>query len=130
MCCQETGLYYVSSRYYDPEIGRWISPEPNVDYGEFDEGAGLLAYNVYAYCANNPIIYCDLTGEFLEYAVAAEVVVCVVVVVVAFVGVLLFEAHRTLKNGSKSRLNDKHTKPRPGRQSEKKKQKNNWKGRR
>ena len=29
----ETGLYYVSSRYYDPEVGRWISPEPNVDYG-------------------------------------------------------------------------------------------------
>ena len=39
----ETGFYYVSSRYYDPEIGRWISPEPNVDYGEFDEGAGLFA---------------------------------------------------------------------------------------
>ena len=44
----ETGLYYLGSRYYDPEVGRWISPEPNVDVGEFDEGAGLIGYNVYA----------------------------------------------------------------------------------
>ena len=51
----ETGFYYVSSRYYDPEIKRWISPEPNVDYGEFDEGAEILGYNVYAYCFNNPV---------------------------------------------------------------------------
>ena len=59
---QETGLYYVSSRYYDPEIGRWISPESNVYNGEFDEGAGLIGYNVYAYCANNlkrTKLYCD-----------------------------------------------------------------------
>ena len=24
---EETGFYYVSSRYYDPEIGRFISPD-------------------------------------------------------------------------------------------------------
>jgi len=59
----EAGLYYVNSRYYDPETGRWISPEPNVDFEEFDEGAGLLGYNLYAYCANNPIMYKDETGE-------------------------------------------------------------------
>ena len=59
----ETGFYYVSSRYYDPEIGQWISPESNVYNGEFDEGAGLLGYNVYAYCANNPVIFKDETGE-------------------------------------------------------------------
>lgn len=64
----ETGLYYVSSRYYDPELGRWISPEPNVDYGEFDEGAGLLGYNVYAYCANNPVMFKDETGESITLA--------------------------------------------------------------
>jgi RHS repeat-associated protein len=59
----ETGFYYVSSRYYDPEIGRWISTEPNVDYSEFDEGAGLIGYNVYAYCANNPVNNFDPDGE-------------------------------------------------------------------
>ena len=62
---EETELYYVSSRYYDPEIGRWISPEPNVYNGEFDEGAGSIGYNVYAYCANNPVNNIDPTGEFV-----------------------------------------------------------------
>ena len=61
----ETGLYYLQSRYYDPEVGRWINPEPNMYSGGFDEGAGVLAYNVYAYCANNPVIYKDDTGEFI-----------------------------------------------------------------
>ena len=30
---QETGLIYFGKRYYDPEIGRWISPDPagNID---------------------------------------------------------------------------------------------------
>lgn len=55
--------------YYDPEIGRWLSPEPNVDFGEFDEGAGLLAYNVYTYCANNPVIYYDPTGESITLTI-------------------------------------------------------------
>lgn len=61
----ETGLYYVSSRYYNPGIGRWISPEPNVYEGEFDKNAGLIGYNVYAYCANNPVNNLDPTGEFV-----------------------------------------------------------------
>ena len=37
---------------------------------------------------------------------------------------------RTTKNGSKRKTNDKHTRPRPGRQSEKKKMKPSWKRRR
>lgn len=32
-------------------------------YGEFDEAAGLLGYNLYAYCANNPVMFKDETGE-------------------------------------------------------------------
>lgn len=66
----ETGLFSVGSRYYNPGIGRWLSPEPNVYEGEFDEGAGMLSYNVYAYCANNPVIYYDPTGESLTLALA------------------------------------------------------------
>ncbi len=61
----EPWYYYVSSCYYDPEVGRWISPEPNVHEGEFDENAGLIGYNVYADCANNPVNNLDPTGEFL-----------------------------------------------------------------
>ena len=61
----ETELYYLNARYYDSEIGRWISPEPNVYTGAFDSGAGIFAYNIYAYCANNPVKYSDYTGEFI-----------------------------------------------------------------
>ena len=71
----ETGFYYVSSRYFDPEIGRWISPEPNAYNGEFDEGAGLIGYNVYAYCANNPVTLSDPTGEFALGVILGKAVI-------------------------------------------------------
>ena len=44
--------------YYDPEVGRWISPDDGIDLG-----AGFVGYNMYAYCANNPVNYADITGE-------------------------------------------------------------------
>ena len=66
----ETGFYYLNSRYYDPAVGRWISPEPNADQGNFDCGAGLIAYNVYSYCANNPVLYADPDGESILLTMA------------------------------------------------------------
>lgn len=47
----EFNLYYLKSRYYDPEIGRFISPD-SVEYINPSEIFGL---NLYAYCYNNPI---------------------------------------------------------------------------
>ena len=76
---RETGFYYVSSRYYNPEIGRWISPEPNMYTGAFDSGSGLIGYNVYAYCANNPVNFSDSTGEFILTALIVGVVAGVVI---------------------------------------------------
>ena len=58
-------MYYLNSRYYDPQTARFINAEPNVDYGKFDEGAGLNGYNVFAYCANNPVMFKDDSGEFV-----------------------------------------------------------------
>ncbi len=56
----ETGLYYLQTRYYDPELGRFISQD-NIDYADPETINGL---NLYAYCANNPIMNVDPTGEF------------------------------------------------------------------
>jgi len=61
----ETGFYYLQTRYYDPVVGRWLNTEPNIDYGCFDQGAGLLSGNIYVYCANNPVRHFDPTGEFI-----------------------------------------------------------------
>ena len=63
------------SRYYRPEMGRWMSPEPNIFEGGIDTGAGLMAYNVFAYCANNPMLYADYNGEF----VISTMFICVIV---------------------------------------------------
>ena len=71
---QESGLYYLQNRYYDPVVGRFISPEPNVYAGGFDSGAGLSRYNVYAYCVNNPVNFSDPTGEFILTALLVGVV--------------------------------------------------------
>ena len=56
----ETGLYYLKSRYYDPTIGRFISPD-SVDFLNPDTINGL---NLYAYCGNNPIMNVDPSGHF------------------------------------------------------------------
>ncbi len=56
---EETGLYYVSSRYYDPEIGRFINAD-----GYVSTGQGILGNNMFAYCGNNPVNRVDPTGHF------------------------------------------------------------------
>ena len=46
---QETGLYYLNSRYYNSFLRRFI----NID--DVITGQGILACNIYIYCGNNPI---------------------------------------------------------------------------
>ncbi len=58
----ETGFYYVSSRYYDPELCRFISPD-TTDVLTANTMA-LTDKNLYAYCDNNPVTRKDTGGEF------------------------------------------------------------------
>ena len=57
----ETGLYYLQSRYYNPEIGRFINAD-----GLVSTGQGLLGNNMFAYCHNNPITWSDPCGTCLH----------------------------------------------------------------
>ena len=57
---EETGLYYLQSRYYDPETCRFI----NADGGIYPVDGSVNGYNLFAYCVNNPVIYADKTGNF------------------------------------------------------------------
>ena len=57
---EETGLYYLRSRYYNPNLGRFV----NADRA-FDANASVTTYNQYAYCDNCPVIYLDSEGRGL-----------------------------------------------------------------
>ncbi len=50
---QDTKMYYLNSRYYDPRIGRFITPD-DPSYLSVESINGL---NLYAYCGNNPVMY-------------------------------------------------------------------------
>ena len=68
----ETGFYYLQSRYYDPEIGRFI----NADSYASTDATGLLSTNMFAYCENDPVNKSDPSGEafsLITIAVGATV---------------------------------------------------------
>ncbi|MBI4858573.1 MAG: hypothetical protein HY818_17700 [Acetobacterium woodii] len=54
----ETGFYYLNSRYYDPEVGRFINPDIIMGAGDKDP----MAYNLFLYCNNNPVNRQDPSG--------------------------------------------------------------------
>ncbi len=54
---QEIGLVYFGQRYYDPAVGRWISPDP---IGSVD------GPNLYRFCRNNPLKFIDYFGLAAE----------------------------------------------------------------
>jgi len=49
-----TGLYNFRARWYEPELGRWLSNDP------IGISGGL---NLYEFCGNNPVNYVDPWGE-------------------------------------------------------------------
>ena len=67
---EESGLYYVSSRYYDPEVNRFISPD-TIDVLEVQDD--LYDKNLYAYCDNNPVMRVDSSGAVWHLAVGAVI---------------------------------------------------------
>ena len=81
----ETQLYWVSSRYYSPELCRWISPD-NIDYLDPKSINGL---NLYAYCGNNPINKYDPSGHF---AISTLVLIIVGAAVLTTAGVITYGA--------------------------------------
>ena len=62
----ETGLYYLGSRYYNPETGRFISAD-----GYVSTGQGIAGNNMFAYCGNNPVFRTDKNGDFWNVVIGA-----------------------------------------------------------
>ena len=79
---QETELYYLQSRYYSPEQGRFLNADALVSTGQ-----GPLGNNMFAYCGNNPVNRVDPTGEaWWHWALGAAVVAACAVATVATCG--------------------------------------------
>ena len=57
----DTGLYYVSSRYYAPEICRFINAD---DIDLLGADGSILSYNLFAYCFNNPVNRFEIDGNW------------------------------------------------------------------
>ena len=73
----ETNLYYLNSRYYDPEIGRFINAD---DISTLDvTQIALNGLNLYAYCLNNPVNEVDENGYFLLWLFITAIIVGAVI---------------------------------------------------
>ncbi len=75
---KESGLYYLINRYYDPETGRFISPD-DVGYLDFESFFGT---NRYAYCLDDPVNESDPDGtmpNWLKWVIGGVVIVGLIV---------------------------------------------------
>ncbi|MBM3198126.1 MAG: RHS repeat-associated core domain-containing protein [Chlamydiae bacterium] len=61
---QETGLIYLRNRYYDPETGRFLTPDLAIGSLKRSD-----TWNPYIYALNNPITKVDPLGLFSEYVI-------------------------------------------------------------
>ena len=79
----ETGLYYLNSRYYDPELGRYINADDiSVLESTKEVHNGL---NLYAYCLNNPVNTSDDNGDipnWLKWLLGALIIIVLAVATV------------------------------------------------
>lgn len=73
-----TGLVYLHARYYNPQLGRFISPDSVVQ-----NGLEPVAWSPFVYCRNNPTSFVDPSGHsFWGIFLAAVAIVALVVAVV------------------------------------------------
>ena len=84
----ETGFYLTGTRYYDPEIGRFI----NADGVISGTGESVQGYNLFAYCFNNPVNMSDPSGNWPKWATKLVAAVAVVAVVAAVAAVTVATA--------------------------------------
>ena len=70
----ESNLYYLNSRYYNPEIGRFINADAILGANK-----DLISYNMFTYCGNNPLNRADPTGHFWGLVIVTVVAVSLLI---------------------------------------------------
>jgi len=63
---EETGLYYLNARYYDPAAGRFLSADATSVLD--DTSMQVNGLNLYAYCGGNPVMRTDPMGRLPWWA--------------------------------------------------------------
>ena len=66
----EIGLCYLSSRYYDPEIGRFLNSDDPM-YGCIP--TNKCTHNVFQYCNNSPVVFADKNGNVASNIIGAVI---------------------------------------------------------
>jgi hypothetical protein len=94
-------MYYLNSRFYNPEIGRFINAD-----GLLGEIGNIQSTNMYAYCANNPVMFTDSTGfspkwiDTLAWIGVGLVVAAAVVLTAGAAGVVIGGAIGSIAYGA------------------------------
>ena len=83
---EETGFYYLQSRYYNPEVGRFISSDVLLSTGQ-----GVIGHNAYAYCLNNPCRLSDSEGSSATLAIGGTAIAFTSVFVLALCVCLIID---------------------------------------
>ncbi|MDR1372300.1 MAG: FG-GAP-like repeat-containing protein, partial [Dysgonamonadaceae bacterium] len=68
---KEFGLINTNGRLYDPQLARFLQPDPFVQFPDNSQ-----TYNRYSYCLNNPLKYTDPSGEFFDLVFKAFFFLC------------------------------------------------------
>ena len=66
----ESGMYYLQSRYYAPEWGRFINAD-----GTLIGNIGSSVHNIFAYASNNPVVFSDPSGTYVIWYTPSSVTV-------------------------------------------------------
>ena len=137
---EETGFYYVGSRYYDPEVCRFINADTVDILGVQDN---LNDKKLYAYCDNNPVNRFDENGDIWQTALAGStkltgvwiagssnawnpigwtIIGVATIITVSYVGYKIYKFAKNKRGTGRAELKKQ------GREKlEKKKQNDNWK---
>ena len=83
---REIKMYYLKSRYYDPDLGRFINADAEV--GSVGE---TMRMNLFEYCKCNPICYADENGNWPSWATK----VCIGLTVIAVCAIVAVDCIAT-----------------------------------
>ena len=86
---EDTTMYYLQTRYYDPQTGRFINADDTAYIGATGT---VLSANIFTYCENNPIMKKDINGKvtgvddvfMLAVLIATVAAIAVVIGLIAF----------------------------------------------